>query len=133
MPWDGLTAAPGENGLVATLHGPGMTLWEISPVKSASTSTGHKTLSGEIQARASDGLYQVTQQYPVSVVSRTCWKQFDDGAACPYAAHGSGGDATSCDYYFDSANGCRAHGMAPYFGGHPAQPQGVSIKDNSTG
>jgi len=23
--------------------------------------------------------------------------------------------------------------MAPYFGGHPAQPQGVAIKDNSTG
>ena len=88
--------------------------------------------SPQFVVRASDGLYQVTQQYPVSVVSRTCWKPFD-GKACPYAAHGSGGDPTCCDYYFDSVNGCLAHGMAPYFGGHPAQPQGVAIKDNSTG
>ncbi|MGD0777103.1 MAG: hypothetical protein ABSC05_30150, partial [Candidatus Solibacter sp.] len=102
--------------------------------------------SPQFVVRASDGMYQVTQQYPVSVVSRTCWKPFNDGAACPYAAHGglqtSGSsctgvpfqaDPSSCDYYFDSANGCQAHGMAPYFGGHPAQPQGVSVKDNSTG
>ena len=86
--------------------------------------------SPQFVVRASDGLYQVTQQYPVSVVSRT---RFDDGAGCPYTAHGSGGDPTSCDYYFDSTNGCRAHGMAAYFGGHPAQPQGVRVKDNSTG
>jgi hypothetical protein len=45
----------------------------------------------------------------------------------------TGWGAVTCDYYFDSPNGCQAHGMDPYFGGHPAQPQGVWIKDNSTG
>ena len=36
-------------------------------------------------------------------ISRQCWKTFNDGVNCPYAAHGSGGDPTSCDYYFDSS------------------------------
>jgi hypothetical protein len=89
--------------------------------------------SARFDVQCSDGLYQITQMYPVRVISRTCWKTFNDGVNCPYAAHGSGGDPTSCDYYFDSANGCQAHGMTPYFGGHPAEPQGVTIKDNSTG
>jgi hypothetical protein len=42
-------------------------------------------------------------------------------------------DPTTCDYYLESVNGCQAHGMAPYFGGHQADPQGVVIKDDSTG
>ena len=46
---------------------------------------------------------------------------------------GSGGDPASCDYYLESVNGCQAHGMAPFFGGHQADPQGVIIKDDSTG
>lgn len=83
--------------------------------------------------QCSDGLYQVTQQYPIQCISRTCWKTFNDGVNCPYSAHGSGGNGSSCDYYFDSTNGCQAHGMSQYFGGHPAQPQGVFIKDDSTG
>lgn len=45
----------------------------------------------------------------------------------------AGGDPTSCDYYLESRNGCQVHGMAPYFGGHQADPQGVVIEDNSTG
>jgi len=45
----------------------------------------------------------------------------------------AGGDPTGCDYYLESANGCQVHGMAPYFGGHQADPQGVVIKDDSTG
>ena len=69
----------------------------------------------------------------------------NDGVACPFATSGSletgtstsgtpfAADAGSCDYYFDSTNGCEAHGMSKYFGGHPAEPQGVVIKDNSTG
>ncbi len=89
--------------------------------------------SPQFTAQCSDGLYQITQMYPVRAISRQCWKTFSDGVNCPYAAHGSGGDPTSCDYYFDSANGCQAHSMTPYFGGHPAEPQGVVIKDNSTG
>ena len=89
--------------------------------------------SPQFTAQCSDGLYQITQMYPVRAISRQCWKTFADGVNCPYAAHGSGGDPTTCDYYFDSANGCQAHGMTQYFGGHPAEPQGVVIKDNSTG
>jgi hypothetical protein len=89
--------------------------------------------SPQFTAQCSDGLYQITQMYPARAISRQCWKTFNDGVNCPYTAHGTGGDPTSCDYYFDSTNGCQAHGMTSYFGGHPAEPQGVSIKDNSTG
>src|SRR5579883_505498 len=89
--------------------------------------------SPRFTVQCSDGLYQITQMYPTRVISRTCWKSFNDGVNCPYATQGSGGDPNSCDYYFDSANGCQAHGMTPYFGGHPAKPQGVSVKDNSIG
>jgi hypothetical protein len=89
--------------------------------------------SQKFTVRASDPLSQVTQMYPARTVSRTCWKTFNDGVNCPYSSVGSGGDPTSCDYYFDSTNGCVSHGMTPYFGGHPASPQGVNIKDNSTG
>lgn len=88
----------------------------------------------------SDGLYQTTAQYPIQTVSRTCWKTYDDGVDCPYTAEGSldttnypDAVADSCDYYHDSENGCQAHKMTEYFGGHPAQPQGVFIKDDSTG
>jgi hypothetical protein len=87
----------------------------------------------QFAVQCSDGLYQITQMYPTKVISRSCWKTFNDGVNCPYATHGTGGDPNSCDYYFDSANGCRAHGMQPYFGGQPASPEGVTIKDNSTG
>lgn len=89
--------------------------------------------SAQFTIQCSDPLFHLTQSYPKRVVSRTCWKTFNDGVNCPYSAHGSGGDPTKCDYYFDSSNGCRAHGMQQYFGGHPAAPQGVQIKDNSTG
>ena len=89
--------------------------------------------SAQFTVRASDGLYQLTQMYPTRAVSRQCWKSFNDSVGCPYSTRGHGGDPDSCDYYFDSANGCQAHGMTPYFGGHPAEPQGVCVKDNSTG
>jgi hypothetical protein len=81
----------------------------------------------------SDGFFQIMNQYPERQISRQCWKTFNDGVNCPYAAHGSGGSATSCDYYLTSTNGCQAHGMSLYFGGQQADPQGVSIKDDSTG
>ncbi len=98
------------------------------------------------QVSASDGVYQISLQYPVRVVSRQCYKPFNDGVLCPYATQGSlvtgvsptsgvtfAASADSCDYYYDSVNGCQAHNMTRYFGGHPAEPQGVLIKDNSTG
>src|ERR1019366_1965215 len=81
----------------------------------------------------SDGFFQIMNQYPVRQVDRQCWKTFNDGVNCPYSAHGSGGSATDCDYYLESANGCQAHNMSPWFGGIQADPQGVTIKDDSTG
>ena len=89
----------------------------------------------------SDGFFQIMNQYPERQVSRQCWKTYNDGVNCPWATKGrsaaavtaAGGDPTSCDYYLESANGCQVHGMAPYFGGHQADPQGVVIKDDSTG
>ena len=41
--------------------------------------------------------------------------------------------ANSCDKNYDTPNGCLAHGMKRYYGGIIAEPQGVRIKDNSTG
>ena len=89
----------------------------------------------------SDGFFQIMNQYPERQVSRQCWKTYNDGVNCPWATKGAsaaavtaaGGDPTSCDYYLESANGCQVHGMAPYFGGQQADPQGVIIKDDSTG
>jgi len=81
----------------------------------------------EFRVTAADGLYELNLPYPTRRISRTCWKQFK-GPACPYS-----GSDTSCDKAFDTPNGCRTHGMDNYFGGIVAKPQGVRIKDNSTG
>jgi len=89
----------------------------------------------------SDGFFQIMNQYPERQVSRQCWKTYNDGVNCPWATLGAsaaavtaaGGDPTSCDYYLESPNGCQVHGMSAYFGGHQADPQGVVIKDDSTG
>ena len=94
---------------------------------------------GSAQARVfcSDGLFQITQPYPRRTITRDCWKTFDDGVNCPFTSqHGPlfpGVDSTSCDYFFNSPNGCLAHGMSPFFGGHPTFPQSVIIKDDGTG
>lgn len=85
------------------------------------------------QVRASDGFYELRLPYPTRKISRTCWKDFDDGNACPYSSAGSGGDAAFCDKGYTTPKGCASHGMRRYFGGIIAEPQGVSIKDNSTG
>lgn len=78
--------------------------------------------------QASDGLYQVMQQYPLRVIDRQCFKTFNDGINCPYTAQSTnhGGDPLTCDFYFNSTNGCQAHGMDKFFGAHPAQPQTVA-------
>ena len=83
--------------------------------------------SPEFRVTAADGMYELNLPYPTRRISRTCWKQFK-GPACPYS-----GTDTSCDKGFDTPNGCRSHGMDNYFGGIIAKPQGVRIKDNSTG
>jgi hypothetical protein len=92
--------------------------------------------SAVFKVQATDGMYQVSQQYPVRAVSRTCWKTFNDGINCPFATEGSlsgAASGTSCDNTWSGSNGCQAHNMTRYFGGHPAQPQGVLIKNESTG
>jgi hypothetical protein len=82
----------------------------------------------EFRITAADGLYELNLPYPTRRISRTCWKPFKDGLNCPYT-----GPDTTCDKGFDTPNGCRTHGMDNYFGGIIAKPQGVRIKDNSTG
>ena len=89
----------------------------------------------------SDGFFQIMNQYPERQASRQCWKTYNDGVYCLWATKGAnsaavtaaGGDPNSCDFYLESANGCQVHGMSPYFGGQQADPQGVIIKDDSTG
>jgi hypothetical protein len=93
----------------------------------------------EFKVMASDGLYELNLPYPTRKISRTCWKAFNT-QACPYADHGAmdlvhfpDAAANSCDKNYDTPNGCLAHGMKHYYGGIIAEPQGVRIKDNSTG
>jgi hypothetical protein len=94
----------------------------------------------DFRVTAADGLYELNLPYPTRKISRTCWKRFNDGQACPFAEHGAldllnfpEADPARCDKGFDTPNGCRAHGMNDYYGGIMAKPQGVRIKDNSTG
>ncbi|MEB2363719.1 MAG: hypothetical protein OZ929_20450 [Bryobacterales bacterium] len=94
----------------------------------------------EFRVTAADGLYELNLPYPTRKISRTCWKRFNDGQTCPFASQGTldlvnfpEADPTRCDKGFDTPNGCRAHGMNDYYGGILAKPQGVRIKDNSTG
>src|ERR1017187_3230327 len=93
----------------------------------------------EFKVTASDGLYELNLPYPTRKISRTCWKAFDS-QACPYTGHGAldlvhfpSADAGKCDKGYDTPNGCLAHGMKRYYGAVVAEPQGVTIKDNSTG
>ncbi len=93
----------------------------------------------EFRVTAADGLYELNLPYPTRKISRTCWKSFNS-QACPYSTTGAldlvnfpEADPTRCDKGFDTPNGCRAHGMSDYYGGIMAKPQGVRIKDNSTG
>ena len=95
----------------------------------------------EFQVTAAAGLYELNLPYPTRRISRQCWKDFDDSQACPFASQSTGMDLThfpnadrkSCDKGYDSPNGCLAHGMKRFFGGVLAEPQGVRIKDNTTG
>src|SRR5581483_4816538 len=94
----------------------------------------------EFQVAAADGIYELNLPYPTRRISRTCWKDFNDGQACPFATQGAldlvhfpNADPTKCDKGYETDNGCLAHGMKRYFGGILAEPQAVRIKDNSTG
>jgi len=93
--------------------------------------TGYRCRPGDpvFHLEASDGLFELTLPYPERRVARDCYKPFDDGISCPYAAEGTGGH-TSCD---KSDLACEARGMRDYFGGIVATPQTVRTKDNSKG
>jgi hypothetical protein len=93
----------------------------------------------EFKVTAADGLYELNLPYPTRKISRTCWKPFDS-QVCPYSTAGAldlthfpNADASKCDKGYETENGCLAHGMKRYYGGILAEPQGVRIKDNSTG
>lgn len=83
--------------------------------------------------RGSDPVSALGAGYPVRRLGRRCVNKFDDGQFCPYATQGTGGDPAACDKGWNTANGCQAHGMDTYFRGVFAQPDRVTIKDNSTG
>lgn len=91
--------------------------------------------------QASDGIFQINQQYPNRLASRSCYKTYNDGNRCPWASAGAsgaavtaaGGDPASCDFGWNTTNGCVVHGMSSFFGGIPVLPQSVRVKDNSTG
>jgi len=94
----------------------------------------------EFRVRAADGIYELNLPYPTRRISRTCWKHFDDGLGCPFSQQGGldlvhfpTANLTECDKGYETPNGCLAHSMKRYFGGLLAEPQGVRIKDNSTG
>ena len=95
----------------------------------------------EFRILAAEGIYEITLPYPTRKLTPPCWKWFDDGVNCPFAGQSSGldlvnfpsADAGACDKGYDTPNGCLAHGMKRYFGGILAEPQGVRVKDNSTG
>jgi hypothetical protein len=94
----------------------------------------------EFQLVAADGLYELNLLYPTRIISRLCWKLYNDGAACPYSSAGAldlvhfpTASAANCDHGYDTPNGCLAHGMKRYYGAVVAEPQAVRIKDNSTG
>ena len=82
----------------------------------------------EFQMPATDGLYELTLPYPPRKISKTCWKPLGNPNCCPYV-----GELGECDKGFDTETGCQVHGMDAYFGGQPAHPQGVRIKDNGQG
>jgi hypothetical protein len=87
----------------------------------------------EFQITAADGLYELNLPCPCRKISRTCWKEFDDGFSCPAATEGGTNLSTPCDKGFDTPAGCVFHNMQDYFGGILAKPQAVRVKDNSTG
>ncbi|HSY15300.1 MAG TPA: hypothetical protein VK816_04870, partial [Jatrophihabitantaceae bacterium] len=97
--------------------------------------------TAKFPVNCSDGLFPVMQMYPANVASRTCWKTYNDGKFCPWAASGAsaatvtanGGDPTSCDFTWNGTNGCLVHGMTPWFGGLPTVQQSANVADPNSG
>lgn len=97
--------------------------------------------SPEFSVSAADGIYELTLPYPTRKCGRSCWKDLGDGTNCTWTEGTHGRDlvhfpsasATTCDKGYDTPNGCLAHKNKPQFGAVIIKPQGVLIKDNSTG
>ncbi len=94
----------------------------------------------EFHVTAADGLYELNLPYPTRTATRSCWKTFNDPHACPFSARGAmdlvhfpSATSGSCDKGYETPNGCLAHGMKRYYGGILLEPEGVRVKDNSTG
>lgn len=87
----------------------------------------------EFRVTAADGLYELNLPYPTRRITRSCWKDFNNGTSCPAATAGGTNLQTPCDKGFDTAEGCVFHTMQSYFGGIIAKPQAVRTKDNSSG
>jgi Putative phage tail protein len=83
----------------------------------------------EFTVHASDFLYELSLAYPPRVISRQCWKNFNDDLTCPYALNGIPG-FTDCPRSFVD---CTARGMTDWFGGIHLEPQRVRVRDNSQG
>jgi hypothetical protein len=109
--------------------------------------------------QAADGCWELTLPYPLTRISHTCLKPYNNAlGGCDWAARSgvvytsrvipsgdTGGtvgatitdtftpSTASCDHGWDSPNGCLAHGMETRFGGIICNPQNVIVKDNSTG
>lgn len=95
----------------------------------------------EFSVTAADGFYELTLPYPPRDVSRSCWKEFADGVNCTWTegaqgrdlVHFPGASTTHCDKGLDTPNGCLAHQNQRQYGAVAVKPQGVNIRDNSTG
>jgi len=83
----------------------------------------------EFEVRATDGVYSLSLAYPNRRISRSCWKDFNDGLNCPAATQGGSNLGTPCDKGFDTAQGCVFHTMQNFFGGIVAKPQSVRLRD----
>jgi hypothetical protein len=85
--------------------------------------------AGTLALNASDGPAELGLSFPCRQVSTTCWKVFDDGIFCPYAANGTPG-FTTCNHSWED---CEARGMQRFHGAIRVKEQLVRIRDNSTG
>ena len=90
----------------------------------------------------SDGFFQIMNQYPERQVSRQCWKTYNDGVNCPWATKGAqrggghGGRRRSHELRLlpgIAPTAARCTACRPTSAAQQADPQGVVIKDDSTG
>jgi len=98
--------------------------------------------SPEFTLQCSDPLSSPYLIAPPRIIDHTCNAKFDDGIECPFTANGSmdlvhfpspPSSTTVCDHSFDGPNGCLAHGMKYWYRGVFAVPEGVRVKDDTTG